>query len=124
MRNPDLLWDCWMQLAYSKPSAILLTRSERGRINSALKELREIGATPEELKKKWAAYKTKWPKLGDPSITALTGNWNSLETRSSPQASYTPPEYKRPTVEGYKAAIDLLPGHLRKRLEAKHSEDK
>lgn len=89
MRKPDLLWEAWVMLAYRKLTPIL-TKSERGRINSALKELREIGATPEELKRKWAAYKTKWPKLGDPTITALTGNWNSLETRSSSSRGTAP----------------------------------
>jgi hypothetical protein len=107
-------------LAYNNPRPVL-TSSERGRINRGLKELREIGATPQELKTKWGAYKSKWPKLGDPSITALVGNWNSLGTKArTPEASYSPPVVKKITAEGYKSALECLPAHLRRKLEAKH----
>jgi hypothetical protein len=118
----DLLYEAWVMLAYNNPRPVL-TSSERGRINRGLKELREIGATPQELKAKWGAYKAKWAKLGNPSITALTGNWNTLGTRiSTPQASKRPSylDTPSPTPEGLKHAQELLPPALRKRLEAKH----
>lgn len=117
----DLLWETWMNLAYHNLSA-KLTTSERGRINKALKELREIGATPEELKRKWSAYKTKWPKLGDPTITALTGNWNSLETRRSPaKLSYSlPTPTKESRQNGMRLLKDTLPLSITRRL---HTED-
>lgn len=57
---------------------VKLTTSERGRINKALKELREIQATPEQLSEKYRAYQKKWPNIGKPSLTALVGNWNRL----------------------------------------------
>lgn len=116
----DLLWETWMLLAFHNPSPIL-TASERGRINKALKELREIGATPEELKRKFHAYKSKWPKLGDPSINALTANWNTLgsKPRITPQASYSLPN-ARPSSEGIKTAYELLPGNMQRMLKAKH----
>jgi len=118
----DLLYEAWVMLAYNNPRPNL-TSSERGKINKGLKELREIGATPQELKAKWSAYKAKWPKLGNPSITALTGNWNILNTSSSrrPLETYKAPEIVKPTAEGYKQALDCLPAGLRRKLELKHS---
>jgi len=116
----DILYEAWVMLAYNNPRPNL-TSSERGKLNKGLKELREIGATPEDLRRKWSAYKSKWPKLGNPSITALTGNWNNLMPASRPQLStYKPPTPEKPTAEGLKAAYDLLPPNLRKRMLAKH----
>jgi len=37
-----------------------------------------------------------------------------------PLPTYTAPANVRPTKEGYKQALECLPAHLRKRLEAKH----
>ena len=106
-------------LSYGQPQPPL-TASERGRINKALKEIREIGATPEQIKQKWSAYKAKWPKLGNPSLNALVANWNTLGTQTrSPQASYVSPIGK-PTEAGYKHAIDCLPKDIQRRLRLKH----
>ena len=54
-----------------------LTGSERGRINKALKELREVGATATDIERRATAYRKKYP---DAAITptALTGNWSQL----------------------------------------------
>ncbi len=115
----DLLWEQFCMLAYGQPQPPL-TASERGRINKALKEIREIGATPEQIKQKWSAYKAKWPKLGNPSLNALVANWHSLGTqaRSTTQA-YIPLSPAKPTREGLQAAMDLLPKHLAKRMTFK-----
>lgn len=115
----DMLWEAWVTLAFGQISPTLTT-SERGRINKGLKELREIGATPEQIKQKWSAYKAKWPKLGNPSLNALVANWNTLGAQArSPQASYVPPIGK-PTEAGYKHAIDCLPKDIQRRLRLKH----
>lgn len=115
----DMLWEAWVTLAFGQISPTLTT-SERGRINKGLKELREIGATPEQIKQKWSSYKAKWPKLGNPSLNALVANWNTLgaQTRSTTQA-YVPPSPAKPTREGLQAAMDLLPKHLAKRMTFK-----
>lgn len=118
-----MLWEAWVTLAFGQISPTLTT-SERGRINKGLKELREIGATPEQIKQKWSAYKTKWPKLGNPSLNALVANWNTLGSRQTSTAttSYTPPKTARPTEAGYKHAIDCLPKDIQRRLRLKHED--
>lgn len=74
-RPKDELWETILRVCGIDGQT--LTGSERGRINKALKELREVGATPQELEGRAAAYKTKFP---DAAITptALTGNWSAL----------------------------------------------
>jgi hypothetical protein len=54
-----------------------ITRSERGRLNKALKDLREVGATPAEISVRAARYRRTWPKV---SITAsaLAAHWGEL----------------------------------------------
>lgn len=74
MREPDLLWEAALTACYGdKPK---LTASERGRMNKALKELREIGATPEDI----IARAKHYPKVMPPgcviTISALVANWS------------------------------------------------
>lgn len=52
-----------------------MTKTERGRINRAAKELREIGATPDEILRVAAAYRLRWPSI-DLTPQAVVGNWN------------------------------------------------
>ena len=54
-----------------------LTRTERGRLNKAVKELREIGATPEQVRERAAIYRQRCP---DYFLTpqALVGNWSLM----------------------------------------------
>lgn len=67
-----------------------LTATERGRINKAAKELRDIGTTPDEIARKAQAYRQQYP---DMPLTpqALTGNWAQL----------TPPPRKIGTLDRY-----------------------
>lgn len=58
-----------------------LSRSERGRINSATKELRELGVCPEDIRTRAANYRSKWPGI-DITPQGITGNWNLLEAGS------------------------------------------
>ena len=76
-RPPDHLFDTMVTVCGINPAT--LTGSERGRINKALKELREVGATPQDIEARAKAYRTKYP---DAAITptALTGNWSALQT--------------------------------------------
>lgn len=60
-----------------------LTRSEGGRIAKAAKDLREVGATPDEVHAKAAAYRRKWPDV-ELTPTALVSNWAQLESRAGP----------------------------------------
>ncbi len=117
----DLLWEAWMLLAYSQISPIL-TEGERKKIGKLLTQLRAIGATPDELRARAKRYPQVMPKGCILTLAALVNNWGRCEPmKSSPrQASYTPPPSVRATPEGYKHALDLLPAHLRRRLEEKH----
>lgn len=74
-RKTDPLWDTMLQTCGINPQT--LTGSERGRINKALKELREVGATPDELRARAKTYTTKYPGAAL-TPTALSGNWSQL----------------------------------------------
>jgi hypothetical protein len=74
-RARDDLWDTLAELL-GEPA----TDSERGRRNKALKELRAVDATPAELRKRAAAYRSKWPGI-DMTASALAANWSLLNGR-------------------------------------------
>ena len=56
-----------------------LTKSARGQLNRAAKELREVGATPDEIRSKAKAYLRKYPNAAI-TPTALTKHWSSFHT--------------------------------------------
>jgi biotin operon repressor len=73
-----------------------LTQTGRGPLNKAVKELREIGVTPDQVGGRAAAYRKTYP---DAPLTpmALTKHWASLapaktQTRQSIWETYDPPE--------------------------------
>jgi len=53
------------------------TRSERGRRNAAVKELRDVGATPDEISARVREYRKRWPHL-TLTETALVKHWSAL----------------------------------------------
>lgn len=65
-----------------------MTRSARGQINKAVKELREIEATPEEIVRVSAAYRIRWPDI-DLTPTALVKHWSTATAPlpASPEAT-------------------------------------
>lgn len=54
-----------------------LTSSERGRLNKACKELRDVGATPSDVEDRARRYRKKWPDM-ELTPTALASNWSQL----------------------------------------------
>jgi hypothetical protein len=67
-----------------------LTRSARGKLNDATKQLRDIGATPKEVANKAATYRRVHPTW-DLTAQALVKHWPSLngsaaDTRPTPDA--------------------------------------
>lgn len=56
-----------------------LTRSEGGRVAKAVKDLKEVGATPEEVVLRARKYKEMWPRVSL-TPTALAANWSKLES--------------------------------------------
>ena len=81
---PDLLFEALASAC--KLDFTRLTRTERGRLNRAVKELREIGVEPSEIPVRAAAYRKTFP---DCVMTpqAITGNWSLLEQEMARQAN-------------------------------------
>lgn len=65
------------------------TQSERGRRNKALKELREVGATPDDVQRRVKTYRRLWPNV-TLTATALAANW-SLLANGNGRRSHPPP---------------------------------
>ena len=90
-RARDHLWD-----ALEAELGTVATASERGRRNKALKELREIAATPEDVRRRCHTYRRMYPTC-TLTATALVANWSQLKPRDR-----TP----TPSVD---AVVDLPP---------------
>ena len=75
-----------------------ITRSARGQLNKAVKELREVGATSEQVKHKAKAYRAQYPNA-TLTPTALIKHWSSFaelekkHARPSVWDTYERPEY-------------------------------
>jgi biotin operon repressor len=75
-----------------------LTRSSRGQLNKAVKELREVGATEQDVQAKAKAYRTQYPNA-TLTPTALVKHWSSFadiekkQQRPSVWQTYERPEY-------------------------------
>jgi hypothetical protein len=74
-----------------------MTRTERGQLNKARKELAEVKATPDQVAGAAKAWKAHYPNA---TLTpmALVKHWSSMrpeqkESRPSIWETYTPPEY-------------------------------
>jgi len=72
-----------------------LTRSARGQLNAACKELRDIGATPEEVAGKAKAYRKQYEGAAL-TPTALTKHWASLEDATEAKRKSIWETYERP----------------------------
>ena len=75
-----------------------MTRSARGQLNKAAKELREVGATEEQVRHKAKAYRAQYPNA-TLTPTALIKHWSSFaelekkQQRPSVWDTYERPEY-------------------------------
>jgi hypothetical protein len=90
-REPDLLFE---SIARATGTNIdILTRTERGQLNKATSELREIGATPEQVTGKAKAWAKQYPNA-NLTPTALVKHWSTLNHRTSRSIwdSYQTPE--------------------------------
>ena len=115
----DLLWEAAMQAIYGEST--ILTDTERGRMNKALKELRAVNATPEEITARAKRYSQVMPPGCRLTITGLVANWGRCvpQKKTTVQSTYTPP----PSVSladrlsGARQAKLNLPPHLARRLK-------
>jgi hypothetical protein len=73
-RPRNVLWDALTEACGWEGK---LTKSQQGRVATAVKELAEIGASPDEVKRRAAHYKAKYPGM-DVTPTALSANWASI----------------------------------------------
>lgn len=74
-RAPDELWDAVMDACGIRSGAI--TKSARGAYNRAVKDLRAIGATPEQVAAKAAAWRRSWSGA-TMTPTALARRWDEI----------------------------------------------
>lgn len=72
-----------------------LTRTARGQLNKSVKELREAGATPQQIEGKAKAYRKQWPNM-TLTPTALIKHWAALEDASTPNRQSIWETYERP----------------------------
>ena len=72
-----------------------LTRSARGQLNAACKELRDIGATPEQVAGKAKAYRKQYDGAAL-TPTALTKHWASLADATEKKRKSIWETYERP----------------------------
>jgi hypothetical protein len=81
-RTPDLLWEA--VLAECGAEGKTLTRTERQKLNAAVGQLREIEATPEQVRAAAATYRKIWPHLLHVQPFGLVGNWRLLQDNANP----------------------------------------
>lgn len=81
-RARDELWDALISVLKERPA----TASERGRWNKALKDLRDAGATADDIHVRAREYRKRYPDAAL-TPTALSSNWGSL----APKRSSVPP---------------------------------
>ena len=60
-------------------SADDLTKDERGKLNNAVKQLVDVGATPEDIVKRAATYRKLYPQIKFTAL-GLAGRWNDCKS--------------------------------------------
>jgi hypothetical protein len=71
-RKPDEIWD-----ALEAELGPVATRSERGKRNRVVKDLKAVDAKPEEIASRCRAYRKLWPGVAL-TDTALSAHWSKL----------------------------------------------
>lgn len=74
-RQPDLLWE--RLLSECGVDADSLTKSARGSANAALKQMKEVGATPEEITRRATRFRSRYASI-TLTPTALAKHWPQL----------------------------------------------
>lgn len=90
VREPDLLFESLVEVCQYVLSE--LTPNQRGKVNAAAKQLRAVGATPEQVRARGAQYKVKMPgAVLTPN--ALANHWAGLgvQAPSSRQPDFYDP---------------------------------
>lgn len=113
----DLLWEAALRAIYGEST--ILTDTERGRMNKALKELRAVQATPEDILARAKRYSQVMPPGCTLTITGLVANWARCKPKTRPpQASYQAPQVSRQAqLDGLAHAKQTLPAFLARRIK-------
>ena len=74
-RQPDLLWEAVVTATGQRADA--LTKTERGRLNVAVKQLREVNAVPEQVPAAASKYRLLFPGAAL-TATALAAHWSRI----------------------------------------------
>lgn len=90
-READPLFDALVYVCKINPMG--LTASGRGMLNRALKEIRDVGGTPEQIVARSRAYSERFKHVPTPG--ALARHWAALETRPQAVRRVTPSEAER-----------------------------
>lgn len=80
-RKRDYLFDALVGVCFISPSE--LTKRARGALNQALKELRDIGATPEQVHSRGNRFREIWPGV-TLTPSALASQWATLAAAPTP----------------------------------------
>lgn len=81
-----------------------LTKTARGQLNAAVKQLRDVGATPEEVERRAEHYMAKYEGRVDLSPTALAKHWPALAEPPQPRRQ------RNPNAEALAAGFSDLAG--------------
>jgi len=93
VRQVDKLWDAVCRAC--QIDAKSLTKSGRGALNKAVKELREAGATADDVAARSDAYRKAYPNAACTPM-ALTKHWASLGNDAKPKRASVWETYERP----------------------------
>lgn len=91
-RKPDLIFEAIANACGIDWKA--LTKNERGALNNAAAQLRDIKATPDDIQARATKYRQKWPGI-DLTPMALVNNWNTV-IASAEQSTSEIPQMKAP----------------------------
>jgi hypothetical protein len=91
-RKPDVLFDALCAVCGHEPSR--LTPSERGRINRALKDLRSVNATPDQIRSAATKWRQTYPNA---TLTpnALATHWSRMTVTVQTSTQQADPELER-----------------------------
>lgn len=78
-RRPNPLWDTIVDVCGYDAEA--LTKSEQGRVGKAVSELKQVGATPDDVAERARAYRKEWPDV-ELTPQALTSNWSRFAPKT------------------------------------------
>lgn len=106
-RKPDLLFDSLAEVCMMDTKQ--LTVSSRGQLNRAVKELRDIGATPQQVTDKAATYRRVYDKAAL-TPTALIKHWPSLPEAKRRTRQDVCPDCYQPLADHDQELHDLNAG--------------